>query len=104
MTTYNEICSCQQGRITLTKLVLDEIFLMSCNVINAHKNYLKISESKSLTYIHGKNFSVVTKELGAALVSLNKVGTLSDENYGDVFCGFTKCKSSLSATSNSVEI
>ena len=44
--TFNEIPSSQQGGITLTKLVLDEIFFMSCNVINALKNFLKIFESK----------------------------------------------------------
>ncbi len=32
--TYNEIPSSQQRGITLTKLVLDEIFSMSCDVIN----------------------------------------------------------------------
>ncbi len=68
--TYNEIPSSQQGGITLTKLVLDEIFFMSCNVINALKNLLKIFESKGLTHIQGKNVSVITKKLHAPVVSL----------------------------------
>ena len=38
--TYNEIPSSQQGGITLTKLVLVEIFFVSCNIINALKNFL----------------------------------------------------------------
>ena len=82
--TYNEIPSSQQGRITLTKLVLDEIFFMSCNVINALKNFLKIFESKGLTRIQGKNVSVITKQLHATVVSLDEVGTLPDEPYGDI--------------------
>ncbi len=39
---YNEICSSQQSGIIITKLVLDKVFFMSCNVINALKNFLKI--------------------------------------------------------------
>ncbi len=55
----NEICSSHQGGITLTKLVLDEIFFMSCNVIDTLKNFLKIFESKGLTCIQGKsNFRI----------------------------------------------
>ncbi len=38
---YNEICSSQQCGITLTKLVI------SCNVIKALTNFLKIFDSKS---------------------------------------------------------
>ncbi len=89
--TYNEISSSQQGGITLTKLVLDEIFFMSHNVINALKNFLKIFESKGLTRIQGKNVSVITKQLHAAVVSLDEVGALPDETYGDILQGFTKC-------------
>ncbi len=92
--TYNEIPSCQQGRITLTKLVWDEIFFMSHNVINALKNFLKIFESKGLTRIQGENVSVITKQLHAAVVSLNEVGMLPDETYGDSLCGLTKCTNS----------
>ncbi len=51
--TNNEILSSQQGGITLTKLVLDKIFFISCNVINALKNFLKIFEIKGLTHIQG---------------------------------------------------
>ncbi len=83
-TFYNEITSSQQGGITLTKLVLDEIFFMSCDVINALKNFLKIFESKGLTHIQGKNVSVITKQLHAAVVSLDEVGTLLRETYGDI--------------------
>ncbi len=39
---HNEICSSQKGGITLTKLVQDEIFFMSHDVINTLKNFLKI--------------------------------------------------------------
>ncbi len=81
----------QQGRITLTKLVLDEIFFMSCDVINALKNFLKIFESKGLSHIQGKNVSVITKQLNAAVVSLDEVGALPDETYGDILRGFTNC-------------
>ncbi len=59
--TYNEIPSSQQGRITLTRLVLDEMFFISHDVIDAFKNFLKIFESKCLTRIQGKNVSVITK-------------------------------------------
>ncbi len=89
--TYNEIPSSQQGGITLTKLVLDEIFFMSRDVINALKNFLKIFESKGLTRIQGENVSVITKQLHAAVVSLDEVGALPDETYGDILRGFTKC-------------
>ncbi len=82
--TYNDIPSSQQGRITLTKLVLDEIFFMSRNIINALKNFLKIFESKGLTQIQGKNVSVITKQLHAAVVSLDEVGALPDETYEDI--------------------
>ncbi len=84
--TYNEIPTSQQGRITLTKLVLDEIFFVSHDVINALKNFLKIFESKGFTRIQGKNVSVITKQLHATVVSLDEVGT-----YGDILRGFTKC-------------
>ncbi len=82
--TYNDIPSSQQGRITLTKLVLDEIFFMSRNIINALKNFLKIFESKGLTHIQGKNVSVITKQLHATVVSLDVVGFLPDKTYGDI--------------------
>ncbi len=51
--TYNEIPCGQQDGITLTKIVLDEISFMSCNIINALKNFLKIFESKGLSWIQG---------------------------------------------------
>ncbi len=82
--TYNEIPSSQEGRITLTKLVLDEIFFMYCDVINALKNFLKIFESKGLTRIQGENDSVITKQLHAAVISLDEVGTLPDETYVNI--------------------
>ncbi len=44
----------------------------------------KIFESKGLTQIHGENVSVITKQLHATVVSLEKVGTLPDETYGDI--------------------
>ncbi len=59
--TYNEIRSSQQGGIALTKLVLDEIFCMSHNIINTLKNFLKIFERKGLTQIQSKNVSKKVK-------------------------------------------
>ncbi len=59
---------------------------MSCNIINALKNFLKIIESKGLTWITGKNESVISKQLHAAVVSLDQV-----ETYGDLLHSFTKC-------------
>ncbi len=82
--TYNEIPSSHQGRNTLTKLVLDEIFFMPCDVINALNNFLKIFESKGLTWIQGKNNSVITNQLHITVVSLDEVGALPDETYGDI--------------------
>ncbi len=76
--TYNEICSSQQGGITLTKRVLDEFF-MSCNVIDALKNFLKIFVSKGLIQINGKNVSVITKQLYAEVDSLDEICVLPDE-------------------------
>ena len=64
---------------------------MSCDVINALKNFLKIFESKGLTQSQGENVSIITKQLHAAVVSLDEVGTLPDETYGDILQGFTKC-------------
>ncbi len=84
ITTYNEICSSQQGRITLIKLVLEKIIFMSCDVINALKNFLKIFESKGLNQIQSMKISVITKQLNVAVVSLNEFGTLLDETYGDI--------------------
>ncbi len=49
--TYNAIWFCQWGRITLTNLVLGETFFMHHNIINTLKNFLKIFESKGLTFI-----------------------------------------------------
>ncbi len=77
--TYNEIPSSQQGGITLTKLVLDEIFFMSRNIINALKNFHGTFESNGLTCIQGKNASVITKQLHAVVVSLDEVGALPIE-------------------------
>ncbi len=78
---YNEIPSSQQGRIIMTKLVVDEIFFLSCHIINALKNFFKIFESKGLTNIQGKNISVITKQLHSAVVSLDEVCTLPDETF-----------------------
>ncbi len=75
----------------MTKLVLDEIFFMSCNVINALKNFLKIFETISLTLIQGENVTVITKQLHATVVSRDEVGALPDETYGGIVQGFTKC-------------
>ncbi len=91
--TYNEIPSSpsQQGGITLTTLVLDEIFFISHDVINDLKNFLKIFESIGSTQIQGNNVSVITKQLHATVISLNEVVALPDETYGDSLWGFTKC-------------
>ncbi len=84
-----------------TKLVLDEIFFMSHNVINALKNFLKIFESKGLTCFQGKNVSVITKQLHAAVVSLDEVGALPIETYGDILRGFTNLVMKTSRQSSS---
>ncbi len=55
------------------------------------KNLLTTFESKGLTQIQGKNVSVITKQLHATVVSLDEVGALPDETYGDILNGFTKC-------------
>ncbi len=47
---YNKNCSSKLGMITLTKLVLDEIFYMYCNVINELKNYPEIFRAKVNPY------------------------------------------------------
>ncbi len=57
---------------------------MSCNVINAIKNFSKIFKSKYLTQIQGKNISVITNQLHAAVVSLDEVGAVPDETYGEI--------------------
>ncbi len=75
--TYNEICFSQQGGITLTKLLLGEIFFTSWNIINALKNFIKIS--------------VITKLFHATVVSLDEVDALPDEAFGNILWGFTKC-------------
>ncbi len=75
----------------MTKLDFDEIFFIFYDIINALKNFLKIFESKGLTQIQAKNISVTTKQLHAAMVSLDEVGALPDETYGNVLQGFTKC-------------
>ncbi len=62
---------------------------MSRGVINSLKNFLKIFESKGSTHIQGKNVSVITKQLHAAVVSLDEVGALPDESYGDILQAFT---------------
>ncbi len=64
---------------------------MSCTIINALKNFLNTFESKGLICIQGKNVSVITKQLHVAVVSLDDVGALSDETYGDILQAFTKC-------------
>ncbi len=89
--TYNEICSSWQGGITLSKLVLDENFFMSWNVINALKNFLMVIGNKGFTCIKGKNVSLFTKKLFADVVSLHEVGSFPDETYGNILCGFTMC-------------
>ncbi len=84
---YNEICSNQKGRITLTKLVLDDICFMSHGIINTLKNFFEFLESEVLTHIQGKNVSLNTK----SCMPLDKIGAFSDETYGDIHRGFTKC-------------
>ncbi len=64
---------------------------MSYNVINALKNFLKIFERKGLTWIQGKNISVITKQLHVAMVGLDEVGALPDETQGDILPSSTKC-------------
>ncbi len=66
---------------------------MSRNVVNALKNFLKIFESKVLTWIQSKNVSIITKQLHAAVVSLHEVGALPDETNWNIPWGFTKCSS-----------
>ncbi len=85
---YNEICSSQQGRIIFTQWVLDEIFLTPCNIINALKNFLKIFESKNLTWIQGKNISAITKQLHATVVCLDEVWAWPDETSMEIFFEF----------------
>ncbi len=69
----------QQGRITLTNLVLDDIFLVSFNVINVLKTSLKIFESTGSTCVKGKNIFFITIQLHAAWISQDEVGKLPDE-------------------------
>ncbi len=72
-------------------VVLDEIFFMSCNIINALKNFFNVFESKGLIHIQSKNVSVINKKLRATVVSLNEVGALPDETYDDILSVFIKC-------------
>ncbi len=80
---YNEICSYQQARITLIKLILDEILFVSKDIINVLYNFLNIFESRGLIHILCDSVSVITKQLHADVVSLNEIGTFPDETYGD---------------------
>ncbi len=64
---------------------------MSCKVINALKNFLKVFESKGLTRIQGKTVSMITKQFHATVVSMDEVGALPDETYGDILHSFSKC-------------
>ncbi len=89
--SYNDISSSQQGGVTLTKLVLDEVFFTSWDVINTLKNFLMICESKGLIFVWGKNISIITEQLHAAVISLDNIGALPGEAYGDILWGFTKC-------------
>ncbi len=47
--------------------------------------------SKCVTHIQDKNVFVITKQLHAAAVSLDKVGNLPDDAYQDILCAFIKC-------------
>ncbi len=76
--TSYEIGSPQDGEIAVTKLVLDKIVCIFCNV-NVLKILLKVKKCICLTEIQGMNFFIITNQLHATMVSLGEVGTLPDE-------------------------
>ncbi len=63
---------------------------MSGDFIKTFKNFLKIFESKGLSHIQGEDMSITTKQLCAPMVSLDDIGALPDETYGDILQGFAK--------------
>ncbi len=88
---YNNIWSSHHSGIDLTKLVLDEIFFLSWNIINSLKDLFKLVDSQGLACIQGKNIFIITKCLYTSVISLDEVVALPDETYGDILCGLTKC-------------
>ncbi len=75
--------------IPFTKIVLNEIIFMYCDLINTLKNFLKIFECISLTCIQGMSVSVITNHLHAPVVSLDEIGALPDETCGYILCDLT---------------
>ncbi len=63
---------------------------MACKFINALNNFLEIFESKDSTCVQSKNISIITKQLHAAVVSLDEVAILPDETYGVILHDITK--------------
>ncbi len=91
--TYNEIISCQQGGITLTKVVLYKIFFMSHKVVHALKNFFKIFENKSLTQIQGKEIVIITKQVYAAVVSMKSMEMFTEVSSSVIIKTFRQSSS-----------
>lgn len=75
-------CNCQLVQINLTILFLNKISFISLDAISMLRNFLEIFDKNGLIYIQRKDFSLITKELHAMLISLDENGTLLDETYG----------------------
>ncbi len=82
--TYSKVWSSQQSGITCTTFVLDEFF---CSVISFTywRISFRFSREKVWPTSNEKNVSVISKQLHAAVVGLDKVGAWPDETYGNVF-------------------
>ncbi len=70
----------------------NRLYALVFNLMTAElKNFLKFFENEGFTHIQGKNVSKIAKKLHTPVISLDEVGALSDETYGDFLCGFTWC-------------
>ncbi len=87
--TYNEICLSQRDGITRTKLVLDEIFFVSCNIINTLKNFLKIFRGRVSPRSNAKMYPWLPSSYMPLWLVWMKLAPC--KTYGDILCDSIKC-------------
>ena len=88
---FEKLDSLEQGGITYLKLMLDEMFCMTNDVVTALQTFLKNFAVEGLTKTEGENVSEVSAQVKAVCERLAEVLSLPLEAPTYILQGLTKC-------------
>ncbi len=87
----NELDLYKQGGITYPKIVLDEMFTISNNVVTTLQRFFEAVAKKGIAKVPNEDVPAATEQKFAVAVRLPKISALPNECTHHILEGFTWC-------------